>query len=67
MTVVLGEPTIEPIAVVISEPIQLTEEQNLLLEWKNKLNEFQIEFAKLMVQDLPQIVLLDKSQEFYED
>jgi len=26
MTVVLGEPTIEPIAVVISEPIQLTEE-----------------------------------------
>lgn len=53
MTVVLGEPTIEPIAVVISEPIQLTEEQNLLLEWKNKLNESQIEFAMLMVQDLP--------------
>ena len=67
MTVVVGKPTIEPIAVVISEPIQLTEEQNLLLEWKNKLNEFQIEFAKLMVQDLPQIVLLDKPQEFYEE
>ena len=67
MTVVVGQPTIEPIAVVISEPIQLTEEQNLLLEWKNKLNEFQIEFAKLMVQDLPQIVLLDKPQEFYEE
>ena len=53
MTVVVGKPTIEPIAVVISEPIQLTEEQNLLLEWKNKLNESQIEFAMLMVQDLP--------------
>jgi len=26
MTVVVGEPKIEPIAVVISEPIQLTEE-----------------------------------------